>query len=131
MTTFLQLMQSATPDEIQTKIDRAKAYHQSGKAQDLKHARGHRYGELIRESYEELSPLLVIDANEMIKAEGKLSIVDVGTLAIRYNLHLKYACEFLEWQKMLPTGTYERLKDRGLIVERVLIEARERMEVEA
>ncbi|MGB3203625.1 MAG: hypothetical protein WBB28_01415 [Crinalium sp.] len=93
-------------------------------SENLKKARGKHFGKLIRQVYEETSPALVEQAKLIIAREGNLSIISVGILALKFNLHLKHCFEFLEWQKILSSGTYQRLLDRGLKATQVLEKAK-------
>ncbi|MGG6267101.1 hypothetical protein ACQ4M3_13120 [Leptolyngbya sp. AN03gr2] len=86
----------------------------------LKTARGKRFVALLKQVYTESAPELAASAQAIIEAQGKLTIVDVGVLALQFNLQLKHASEFLEEQGVLPCGTYDRLKARNLKVSDIM-----------
>lgn len=96
--------------------------------EELKKARGDRFVFLLKQVYAEVSPELAEHAKQMIKKTGKLTPTDVGVLALRFNLQLKHAFEFLEEQMILPCGTYDRLRDRGLKVADVMQRAKAQIE---
>ncbi len=82
----------------------------------LKTTRGPRFGSLLKQTYAVLGPSLADAAREIKQDTGKLTPTDVGVLALQFNLCLKHTFEFLEdvQDQVLPSGTYDRLKDRGL-----------------
>jgi hypothetical protein len=84
--------------------------------ESLKTARGQRFGSLLKEAYAVLGPRLADSARGIKKNTGKLTPTDVGRLALQFNLCLKHTFDFLEddQDQVLPSGTYDRLKDRGL-----------------
>ena len=80
----------------------------------LRVARGKEFTRLLKQTYSTIAPLLETRTNQMIQTEGKLTPAMVGTLANEFNLCAKHTFEFLEELKILPSGTYDRLIDRGL-----------------
>ena len=84
--------------------------------ESLKTARGQRFGSLLKQTYAVLGPRLANSARAIKQETGKITPVDVGGLALQFNLCLKHAFDFLEdvQDQVLPSGTYDRLKDRGL-----------------
>ncbi|NJM74686.1 MAG: hypothetical protein HC852_01665 [Acaryochloridaceae cyanobacterium RU_4_10] len=80
----------------------------------LKTARGQRFGSLLKQTYALLGPRLTNSAREIKQQTGKLTPTDVGGLALQFSLCLKHTFDFLEDDRVLPSGTYDRLKDRGL-----------------
>jgi hypothetical protein len=84
--------------------------------EDLKTARGQRFGELIKETYYSLAPQLLSDARIIIATNNRLTLSDIVQLAIAFNLRLKHCFDFLEdpIDQILPSGTYQKLLDRGL-----------------
>jgi hypothetical protein len=84
--------------------------------ESLKTARGKRFGSLLKQTYATLGPRLAEAARAIKQDTGKLTPRDVGGLALEYNLCLKHTFDFLEdtQDQVLPSGTYNRLKDRGL-----------------
>lgn len=45
---------------------------------------------------------------------GKLTPADLGYLALYHRLNLKALTEWLEECRLLPYGTYQRLRERGM-----------------
>jgi hypothetical protein len=84
--------------------------------QALKTARGKHFGTLLKQTYATLGPRLTEAARAIKQETGKITPTDVGKLALEFNLCLKHTFDFLEdvQDQVLPTGTYDRLKDRGL-----------------
>ncbi len=39
-----------------------------------------------------------------------ISILDVGRLALKYDLNFKATCEWLEESRIIPTGTHDKIK---------------------
>lgn len=54
------------------------------------------------------------DVNRVHRAHHKLTVADVCRLALTHRINLKAMFDFLEDENILPCGTYDRLKDRGL-----------------
>ena len=81
----------------------------------LKHTRGKGYYTVLKAILAEVGQQIVDDANA-IKAEsgGKFTVYNIGCLAVKYDLNFKATCEWLEESRVLPVGTYDRLKERGL-----------------
>lgn len=94
-------------------------------AEKLKQARGKEFTRLYKQLYQQSGKLLEAEARQIIEKKGGLSIRDVAKLAIRFNLQLKHAFEFLEGRGVLATGTYCRLQNRGLKVSEAMKAARE------
>ena len=94
--------------------------------EQLKLARGKRFGELLKQTYYSLAPELVANAKQIIQETGKISVNDVARLAIAYNLCLKHCFEFLQdpIDQVLSSGTYRKLLDRGLKPKSVMDEMR-------
>lgn len=93
----------------------------------LKTARGKGYYTILKQILSECGEKIVVDAKELASQQGgKLKVIDIATLANKYDLNYKATCEWLEECKVLPCGAYERLKDRGLKARDVLIAANER-----
>jgi hypothetical protein len=82
----------------------------------LKTARGQRFGSLLKQTYAVLGSRLANAARAIKQETGKITPVDVAKLALEFNLCLKHTFDFLEdvQDQVLPSGTYDRLKDRGL-----------------
>jgi hypothetical protein len=95
------------------------------KAKALKRARGQRWGRLLKVVYSDCAKDLADSARMLRDAqEGKLTPLDIGILAELYDLHFKNACEWCEEQEVLPIGTYNELRDRGLKVSKCCALAR-------
>jgi hypothetical protein len=84
--------------------------------ESLKTARGKRFGSLLKQTYAMLGSRLANAARAIKQDTGKITPTDVGKLALEFNLCLKHTFDFLEdvQDQVLPSGTYDRLKDRGL-----------------
>lgn len=81
----------------------------------LKVTRGKGYYTVLKAILAQVGPQIAADA-EAIKAAngGKFTVYNVGCLAVKYDLNFKATCEWLEESRVLPAGTYDRLKERGL-----------------
>lgn len=78
--------------------------------------RGANYKRLFDEVGDDLK-----DAALGIKSRtGKLTARDIGRMAQQFNLPIKTTFEFLEHREVLPTGTWQRLCDRGLTAKQVI-----------
>ncbi|NER83303.1 MAG: hypothetical protein F6K42_27880 [Leptolyngbya sp. SIO1D8] len=58
-------------------------------------------------------PILVADAVEIYVNEKKLTALAISRIAVKRNFPIKTTFEFLEYAKILPSGTWDRLVDRG------------------
>jgi len=86
----------------------------------LKAARGKQFLVLLDMAIDKIGPYLQA---EIKKRNGKVTVLDIAQLSVSYNLHFKTCTEMLEKLKILPTGTFLSLKDRGLNVKKVMAEA--------
>lgn len=86
-----------------TEPPRLRPYTHGGKA----------YYEELRAILAEIGPALKADAEAMRDDAGKLTVRALCQLALKYTLNVKATCEALEDMRILPTGTYDGLKDRG------------------
>ena len=57
--------------------------------------------------------------NDMYQSHGKFTPSNLFTLAHYYGVSLEALCNRLESMKLIPTGTWERLRNRGLKVRKV------------
>lgn len=84
--------------------------YQRNLTESLKTARGKEYMRFYRLVFENLSEDIRIDATAIVENHHKFTAVNIAEIAIKYNLGFKPCCEFLETLKILPQGTYDRLK---------------------
>lgn len=100
--------------------------------QQLKTARGKRYYDILKQVIAARGDDIVRDARAAIAAnDGKLTAVDVGVLAVRYDLNLKATWEWLEECRVLPTGTYDKAVSRGMRAKQVLQSAQQIVPLDA
>jgi hypothetical protein len=92
----------------------------SALTEDLKTARGKRYYDILRLVLAEVGGAIEADARAIVEQTGKITPLDVGRLATRYDLNFKATCEHLEDRNVLPCGTHQSLVERGLKVKRIL-----------
>jgi hypothetical protein len=103
--------------------------HQQIRATGINKTRGQAYGKAVREVWAIASVALRARAQEITVEQGKFTIVDLAQVSLEFGLSFKLTTEFLEELEVLPTGTYNRLKDsRGYRVTNYLEAARERAE---
>lgn len=87
---------------------------------ELKNARGKRYYDILKEiMYGDIGAAMLEDFDQVVKATGHFQLADLARIAMRYDVNLKATCEWLEEKRRLGTGTYDRLKDRGLKVKKL------------
>ncbi|MGB1286100.1 MAG: hypothetical protein ACPG7F_06170 [Aggregatilineales bacterium] len=78
----------------------------------IKSARGQRYYALLKAALS-ISGKAIVHCANAIKNEnkwGKLRFVDLGYIALRFNLNLKSTIEWLEETRSVPFGTSNRRK---------------------
>lgn len=81
----------------------------------LRHTRGKGYYTVLQAILADIGPQLAADAVAILaESGGKMTVYNVGCLAVKYDLNFKATCEWLEESRVIPTGTYQRLKERGL-----------------
>lgn len=94
----------------------------------LKSARGKQYMRFYRLVFENLSEHIRTDATTIIKNHHKFTAVNIAEIAIKYNLGFKTCCEFLEKLKILPQGTYDRLRfQKGFKVGNIFAAAKKKI----
>lgn len=59
---------------------------------------------------------IVDEAQDVATATGKLTPFDLCIITLNHNLPFKAICEWLEENKVIPTGAYNRLLARGFKV---------------
>lgn len=80
--------------------------------EQFKTARGHRWAVMLKEINARIGDQIREDARQFKSQDGKITIVHIGRLCLRYNIPFKTMCEqFLEG--VLPTGTYDLIMDGG------------------
>lgn len=58
--------------------------------------------------------LIIEDFKEIKSASSELKIKDIFLLSDKYDMPVKTTFSILEGVLLIPTGTFERLRDRGL-----------------
>jgi hypothetical protein len=97
--------------------------------ESLKTAREREYFRYYQIAFRELSEMIKTDAEAIIAQRQKFTTIDIGVLAIKYNLAFKVCCEFLEKLAILPTGTYQKIRERkNFNVRDIFAAARKRRE---
>jgi hypothetical protein len=95
--------------------------------EQFKTARGERWAELFKEIYFRVGGQIVRDAVDFRVQDGKITILHIGRLCVRYNINFKTMCEqFLEGS-VLPTGTFDLIMQGGWNgrIKEILREAKE------
>lgn len=90
----------------------------------LKVTRGKGYYTVLKQILAGCGKQIIADARVMAES-GKLTVLDVGHLAKKYDLNYKATCEWLEENGVIPTGTHQELVRRGLKAREVLEAVRE------
>lgn len=75
--------------------------------------RGVAYYDELRSVLAEIGPQLKADAETAKKERGKITPADLCRWALKYTLNVKATTEALEDMRILPTGTYDRMRDCG------------------
>lgn len=75
---------------------------------------GKAYYAELRAILKEIGADLKRDFAQTKRKNGKITVHDVCTLALKYRLNLKATFDYLEDERLLPCGMYDQLKDRGL-----------------
>lgn len=64
---------------------------------------------------------IIDEANEFKRQrDGKILVRDVCEIVLNHQLPFKAVCDWLEGRGVLPTGTYQRMLDRGFKVNEFL-----------
>lgn len=67
-----------------------------------------------KKAMQEWTPLLIAKALEAYDRDGgKLTPLAIGRIAIELDFPIKTTFNFLEYAELLPSGTWDRLVDRG------------------
>ena len=88
----------------QIELPRLRPYARQGKA----------YIDELRAYLKEIQFGVKEDVRVLHRQNKKVTIRFVCELALKYELNLKAMFDFLEDEKLVPYGTYESLKDRGM-----------------
>jgi hypothetical protein len=75
---------------------------------------GKAYYAELRAILKEIRHRVLTDVKTLRRQGKRVTIRDVCVFALRYELNLKAMFDLLEDENVLPCGTYERLKDRGM-----------------
>lgn len=75
---------------------------------------GGAYYKELRRLLRLLGGAIVEDAKAFHRRDQKITVDHVAQLALKYHLNMKAVAEYLEDRRVLPTGSYERLLERGL-----------------
>lgn len=92
---------------------------------ELGTARGKRYYELLKQILADIGPLMVADFDKFKETSGKVTLCNVGQIALRHGLNFKATCEWLEDARRLPAGTYETKLAGRIKVRDIMAAARE------
>lgn len=90
--------------------------------------RGVAYYTELKRILAEIGPAIIADAEAIKAATGTITPVGVAGLALKHNLNFKATCEWLEEQRFLRYGTYDRIR-ASLKISDLLDEAAKRAEV--
>ncbi len=97
----------------------------------LKHCRGKGYYTVLKAIIRDIGPCINSTFDEMMLRNGGISTVDLGYIALIYNLNMKATIEWLEESEKLPTGTYDKIFiDHKVKVSKVYEAARETYSLE-
>lgn len=76
----------------------------------LRFARGQRFGRLLKKTYYSLFPQMKIMANQIIEEKGKLTLNDIIRMSILFNLYVKHCVDFLsDHQDPIISMSWEKL----------------------
>lgn len=90
----------------------------------IKTARGQVYYGLLKTILSHVGKQMYDEAKNW---QGKLAVVDLGYISLKYGLNFKATCEWLEETCVLPTGIYDRIMDGSrLKVKDIYAAAREK-----
>lgn len=95
--------------------------------EQLKQARGPEYTARLKYILKVLGPEIKNDFSTMREAFGKVTPVDIGIIVLMHNLNYKAVTEFLERERLVPWGTYERLIDGKMKVNEILEQSRAKL----
>lgn len=94
----------------------------------LKVSRGKGYYTVLRLVLAEIGQAMLDDARAIKAERGGISLLDIGRLAVRYDLNLKATMEWLaegSQGHIIPTGAYDMCVDGGMKARQVLEAARQ------
>jgi len=76
--------------------------------------RGSSYTNEYKRLYKELEPeLRLAFQSRVAMSDGKFTPRDFGAIAVEFRLPLTVLDDFLSGYRLIPSGTWDRLKDRG------------------
>lgn len=92
----------------------------------IKTSRGEIYYGLLKTIIAHVGKAMVADVHAIRAKQGKLVVVDIGWLSIKYDLNFKATAEWLEEVGACKSGSYERIKESRLKVRDILEAARKK-----
>jgi hypothetical protein len=75
--------------------------------------RGSAYTREFKRLFRELRSPITQDFEQIVKSNGRFTPKDLGDLCIKYLLPVTVMDDFLSGYHLLPSGTWDRLRDRG------------------
>jgi len=94
-----------------------------------KGARGQRYYSLLK-AFLSVNGKAIVDEHRRIKCEnGKVVVVDIGYISLKFGLNLKATWEWLEETQCVYSGTYNHFTESKLKVSDVYKAAREKYQL--
>lgn len=76
----------------------------------LRFARGKRFGKLLKQTYHSLFPQMKIMANQIAEENGKLTLNDIIRMSILFNLCVKHCVDFLsDYEDPIITMTWNKI----------------------
>jgi hypothetical protein len=77
---------------------------------EIRTTRGQRYYALLKTILTCVGRDIYLEGKRIIDAQGgKLFVVDIGYLSLKFNLNFKATCEWVEEIGIVPAGTHDRI----------------------
>jgi hypothetical protein len=92
----------------------------------LKVTRGKGYYTVLKQILAECGQQMADEARAIKEATHRITLYDLGVLALKYGLNFKATTEWLEESRVLKAGTYQRLVDSGVKAREVFTAVRKR-----
>jgi hypothetical protein len=96
----------------------------------LKVTRGKGYYTILKQILAICGQQMADEARATKEANEALTLYDLGALALKYDLNFKATVEWLEESRVLKSGAYQRLIDRGVKAQELFAKVKERQAVQ-
>ncbi len=79
----------------------------------LRAARGKGYFTVLKAILAKCGQDIINDAQEVKRKDGRITPFNIAEIALKHDLNFKATCEWLEESGVIPSGSHQKLIERG------------------